>query len=48
MSKKPEKTRPAERTKRAKLTAEESLNRLDEFAKRKEKFVAAVRKSNPS
>ena len=35
---------PAERDERAKLTAEESLKRLQEFAKRKEHFVAAVRK----
>ena len=33
-----------ERAERAKLTAEESLTRLQEFAKRKEQFVAAVRK----
>jgi hypothetical protein len=35
---------PAERAERAKLTAEESLKRLQEFAKRKEHFIAAVRK----
>jgi hypothetical protein len=35
---------PAERAERVKLTAEESLKRLQEFAKRKEQFVAAVRK----
>ena len=35
---------PSQRAKRAKLTAEESLKRLQEFAKRKEHFVAAVRK----
>jgi len=35
---------PAVRARRAKLTAEESLKRLEEFAKRKEHFVAAVRK----
>jgi hypothetical protein len=35
---------PAERTERAKLTAEESLKRLQEFAKRKGHFVTAVRK----
>jgi hypothetical protein len=29
---------------RAKLTAEESLKRLQEFAKRKEQFIASVRK----
>jgi hypothetical protein len=33
-----------EREERAKLTAEESLTRMQEFAKRKEQFVAAVRK----
>jgi hypothetical protein len=31
-------------TGRAKLTAEESLKRLREFPKRKDQFVAAVRK----
>jgi hypothetical protein len=36
--------RPAKRTDRAKLTPEESLKRLQEFARRKEHFVAAVRK----
>ena len=35
---------PAKRAGRAKLTAEESLKRLHEFAKRKEQFVASVRK----
>ena len=35
---------PPVRAGRAKLTAEESLKRLGEFAKRKEHFVAAVRK----
>jgi len=34
----------AEQAERAKLTAEESLKRLQEFGKRKEQFVAAVRK----
>jgi hypothetical protein len=33
-----------ERAERARLTAEESLKRMQEFAKRKEQFVAAVRK----
>jgi hypothetical protein len=36
---------PAGRTKRVKLTAEESLKRMQEFGKRKEQFVAAVRKA---
>ena len=36
-----------ERVERAKLTAEESLKRLQEFAQRKEQFVAAVRRLNP-
>jgi hypothetical protein len=31
------------RPKRAKLTAEESLKRMQEFSKRKEAFIAAVR-----
>jgi hypothetical protein len=35
---------PAQRAGRAKLTAEESLKRLQEFAQRKEQFVASVRK----
>jgi len=34
----------SERSKRVKLSAEESLKRMEEFPKRKEKFVAAVRK----
>ncbi len=34
----------AGRSERVKLTAEESLKRMQEFAKRKEDFVAAVRK----
>jgi hypothetical protein len=34
----------AERAERVKLTAEESLKRMQDFAKRKEQFVAAVRK----
>jgi hypothetical protein len=35
----------AERAERAKLTAEESLKRMQAFPKRKENIVAAVRKS---
>jgi hypothetical protein len=35
---------PAEPTERIQLTAEESLKRVQEFAKRKEQFIAAVRK----
>jgi hypothetical protein len=35
---------PAERADRARLTAEESLKRLQEFSRRKEHFVAAARK----
>jgi hypothetical protein len=38
------KREPIERSERTKLTAEESLKHLQEFAKRKEHFVAAVRK----
>lgn len=34
-----------ERPERAKLSAEESLKRMKEFDKRKEKFIAAIRKS---
>ena len=33
---------PARRAGRAKLTAEESLKRMEEFDKRKERFVASV------
>ena len=33
-----------ERPKRAKLTEEETLRRMEAFDERKEKFVAAVRK----
>ncbi|MBW3625431.1 MAG: hypothetical protein KY468_18705 [Armatimonadetes bacterium] len=33
-----------ERVRRGKPTAEESLRRMEEFEKRKESFVAAVRK----
>jgi hypothetical protein len=35
---------PAKGTGRARLTAEESLKRLQGFTKRKERFVAAIRK----
>jgi hypothetical protein len=35
---------PAQRPERAKLTPEESLKRMQGFGKRKEQFVAAVRK----
>jgi hypothetical protein len=35
-----------ERPERVKLTAEESLKRMKEFAKRKEKFIAASRGKN--
>jgi hypothetical protein len=34
----------SERPKRVKLSAKESLKRMQEFSKRKEKFIAAVRK----
>lgn len=33
------------RTKRFKLTAEESLRRMEDFDKRKERFIAAIRKN---
>ena len=33
-----------EKPQRAKLTTDESLKRMEEFTKRKEKFIAAVRK----
>jgi hypothetical protein len=41
------KTRPKVKAKaqRAKLTAAESLQRISNFAKRKESFIATVRKS---
>ncbi len=44
MSKKQGKDLKAERPERAKLSAKESLKRLRAFAKRKEQFVATVRK----
>lgn len=34
-----------ERPERAKLSAEESLKRMKDFDKRKEKFIASIRKS---
>ena len=34
-----------ERPERAKLSAEESLKRMKEFDKRKEKFIASIRES---
>lgn len=34
-----------ERPERMKLSAEESLKRMKDFDKRKEKFIAAIRKS---
>jgi hypothetical protein len=34
----------AKRAERAKLTAEESLKRMQDFSKRKEDFIASVRK----
>lgn len=34
-----------ERPERAKISAEESLKRMRDFDKRKEKFIASVRKS---
>src|SRR5207249_4095501 len=34
-----------ERPKRARLSAKESLKRMEEFGKRKEQFIAAVRKN---
>jgi hypothetical protein len=37
---------PTERAKRQKLSAEESLKRMREFAKRKERFIATVRKGS--
>ena len=46
MAKKPRgsQTVKAGRTQRIKLSAEESLKRVREFTKRKEAFIAAVRK----
>jgi hypothetical protein len=41
---KPSKSLKIERPEHAKLSAKESLKRLEEFTKRKEQFVAAVRK----
>lgn len=34
-----------ERPKRKKLTAEESLRRMNDFDKRKDEFIASIRKS---
>jgi hypothetical protein len=47
MAQAPEKIRKieTERPERAKLSAQESLKRMEEFEKRKEKFIATVRKS---
>jgi hypothetical protein len=42
--KKPSKNPPTKRPQRVKLTAEESLKRMQTFGKRKGAFVAAVRK----
>jgi len=36
--------RPAIRGERVKLTRDESLKRLEEFSKRRKRFIAAVRK----
>ena len=46
MAKKPTRSQASKtsRSQRVKLSAEESLKRVREFAKRKEAFVAAVRK----
>jgi hypothetical protein len=44
-NKKPTK-RLSQRAKRAKLTATESLKRMEEFPKRKDQFVASIRKGN--
>jgi hypothetical protein len=46
MAKKPQRSQTvkASRTQRVKLSAEESLKRVREFARRKEAFIAAVRK----
>jgi hypothetical protein len=46
MAKKPKanQDRKTARPKRAKLSAQESLQRLQDFTQRKEQFVAAVRK----
>ncbi len=46
MAKKPRRrlTVKASRSQRVKLTTEESLKRVREFAQRKEAFIAAVRK----
>jgi hypothetical protein len=36
------------RLERAKLSAEESLKRMEEFPKRREKFIASIRKGKRS
>jgi hypothetical protein len=43
-AKKRDQTLPAEPARRTKLTPEQSLERLREFAERKEQFLAAIRK----
>lgn len=45
MAKKSKPTKPLkfERPKRARLSAEESLKRMEAFSKRKERFIAAIR-----
>lgn len=47
MAQAPEKIKPTEtrRPKQAKLSASESLARVEEFKARKEKFIATIRKS---
>jgi hypothetical protein len=49
MSKKrPAQRKTIKRPKRAKLSAKESLSRMEDFLKRKDQFVAAIRKAkNP-
>jgi hypothetical protein len=46
--KKQDENRPPTRAERVKLTAEESLKRVREFSKRKDRFVAAVRSRSES
>jgi len=46
MKKKATNMRLIERPKRVQLTAEESLRRMEDFPKRRAKFIAAIRNRN--
>ena len=44
MPKKPRKAVTTQRPERVKLSAQESLKRMEDFPKRKEHFIASIRK----